>query len=54
MLPNVSTNRRQSRARDRLPLEVKEPIIAKVEADAQAIVWLRLFSEQHAALEISD
>jgi multidrug efflux pump len=45
---------RVSRARDRLPLEVKEPIIAKVEADAQAIVWLRLFSEQHAALEISD
>jgi multidrug efflux pump len=45
---------RVSRARDRLPLEVKEPIIAKVEADAQAIVWLRLFSDQHAALEISD
>ena len=45
---------RVSRARDRLPLEVKEPIIAKVEADAQAIIWLRLFSEQHAALEISD
>lgn len=45
---------RVSRARDRLPTEVKEPIIAKVEADAQAIVWLRLFSDQHAALEISD
>jgi len=45
---------RVSRARDRLPTEVKEPIIAKVEADAQAIIWLRLFSEQHSALEISD
>ncbi|MDP1537985.1 MAG: efflux RND transporter permease subunit [Burkholderiales bacterium] len=45
---------RVSRARDRLPAEVKEPIIAKVEADAQAIIWLRLFSEQHSALEISD
>ncbi len=45
---------RVSRARERLPEEVKEPIIAKVEADAQAIVWLRLFSDQHAALEISD
>jgi multidrug efflux pump len=45
---------RVARARDRLPTEVKEPIIAKVEADAQAIIWLRLFSDRHAALEISD
>ena len=45
---------RVSRARGRLPDEVDEPIIAKVEADAQAIMWLRLFSDQHAALEISD
>jgi multidrug efflux pump len=33
---------------------VDEPIIAKVEADAQAIMWLRLFSDRHGALEISD
>jgi multidrug efflux pump len=45
---------RVSRARGRLPEQVEEPIIAKVEADAQAIIWLRLFSDQHSALEISD
>jgi multidrug efflux pump len=45
---------RVSRARGRLPDEVEEPIIAKVEADAQAIMWLRLYSERHDALEISD
>ncbi|MBX3652128.1 MAG: efflux RND transporter permease subunit [Burkholderiales bacterium] len=45
---------RVSRARGRLPDEVDEPIISKVEADAQAIMWLRLFSDQHGPLEISD
>ena len=45
---------RVSRARGRLPDEVDEPVITKVEADAQAIMWLRLYSDQHGALEISD
>ncbi|OGA48406.1 MAG: multidrug transporter AcrB [Betaproteobacteria bacterium RIFCSPLOWO2_12_FULL_62_58] len=45
---------RVSRVRGQLPDEVDEPIIAKVEADAQAILWLRLFSNRHSALEISD
>src|SRR5687768_3138782 len=45
---------RVSRVRGQLPDEVDEPIIAKIEADAQAILWLRLFSDRHAALEISD
>ena len=45
---------RVARARGRLPDEVDDPIIAKVEADAQAILWLRLISDRHAALEISD
>jgi multidrug efflux pump len=45
---------RVSRVRGRLPDEVDEPIVAKVEADAQAIIWLRLFSDRHGALEISD
>jgi multidrug efflux pump len=45
---------RVSRVRGQLPDEVDEPIIAKVEADAQAILWLRLNSDRHAALEISD
>ena len=45
---------RVSRVRGVLPNEVEEPVISKVEADAQAIIWLRLFSERHDALEISD
>jgi len=45
---------RVSRVRGRLPDEVDEPVIAKVEADAQAIMWLRFFSDRHDALEISD
>jgi len=45
---------RVSRARGRLPDEVEEPIIAKIEADAQAIIWLRLFSDRASALDISD
>ena len=43
---------RVARARGRLPDEVDDPIISKVEADAQAILWLRLISDRHAALEI--
>ena len=45
---------RVSRVRTLLPDEVDEPTIAKVEADAQAILWLRLNSDRHGALEISD
>src|SRR5258706_10530701 len=45
---------RVSRVRALLPDEVDEPTIAKVEADAQAIIWLRLNSDRHGALEISD
>jgi multidrug efflux pump len=45
---------RVSRVRGRLPDDVDEPVIAKVEADAQAIVWLAFSSDQHSALEITD
>jgi multidrug efflux pump len=45
---------RVSRARGRLPDEVDEPIIAKVEADADPIIRLAFFSDQHSALEITD
>jgi multidrug efflux pump len=45
---------RVSRVRTQLPDEVDEPTIAKIEADAQAIIWLRLNSDRHSALEISD
>ena len=45
---------RASRVRGRLPDEVDEPIIAKVEADAQAIMFLVFSSPQKSALEITD
>jgi len=45
---------RVSRARGRLPDDVDEPVIAKVEADAQAIIWLAFSSDRHNQLEITD
>ena len=45
---------RVSRVRGRLPDDVDEPVIAKVEADAQAIMWLAFSSDQHTPLEITD
>ena len=45
---------RVSRVRGRLPDEVDEPVIAKVEADAQAVMYLVFTSEQMSSLEITD
>ena len=45
---------RVSRVRNRLPDEVDEPVIAKVEADANPIIWLAFSSDQHSALEVTD
>jgi multidrug efflux pump len=45
---------RVSRVRGRLPDEISEPVIAKVEADAQAIMFLVFTSPELSALEISD
>ena len=45
---------RVSRVRGRLPDEVDEPVIAKVEADAQAIMFLVFSSPNKSALEITD
>jgi multidrug efflux pump len=45
---------RVSRVRARLPEEIEEPVISKVEADAQPILWLAFFSDRHSALEITD
>jgi len=42
------------RARGRLPEEIDEPIINKVEADAQPTIYLALSSDRHSALEITD
>ena len=45
---------RVSRARGALPDDIDEPIISKVEADANAIVWMAFYSDRHAELEITD
>ncbi|MBI2277364.1 MAG: efflux RND transporter permease subunit [Dechloromonas sp.] len=45
---------RVSRVRNRLPEAVDEPVIAKVEADANPIIWLGFSSDQHSALEVTD
>ncbi len=45
---------RVGRVRGRLPDEIEEPIIQKVEADAQPILHLAFFSDRHSALEITD
>jgi len=43
-----------SRVRQRLPQDVDEPVIAKVEADAQPVIWLALNSDSMSTLELSD
>ncbi|MDP1707772.1 MAG: efflux RND transporter permease subunit [Gammaproteobacteria bacterium] len=45
---------RVSRARGRLPDDVDEPVVAKIEADAQAIIWIAFSSDHHDQLEITD
>lgn len=55
--PNVAASDvrdRASRVRGRLPDEVDEPVIAKVEADAQAIMFLVFSSPKKSPLEITD
>lgn len=45
---------RVARVRGRLPDQVDEPVVAKIEADAQAIMWIAFSSDKHSALEITD
>ncbi len=45
---------RVSRVRQRLPSDVDEPVISKVEADANPIIWLAFTSDTASTLEISD
>ncbi|MBA8818339.1 multidrug transporter AcrB [Ochrobactrum sp. P6BS-III] len=45
---------RVSRARRNLPDEIDEPIVAKVEADAQPIMYVAFTSDRHSGLEITD
>ena len=45
---------RVSRIRGQLPREAEDPIVAKVDVNAQPIMWLALSSESHTGLELSD
>ncbi|WP_207461458.1 efflux RND transporter permease subunit [Azospirillum sp. SYSU D00513] len=45
---------RASRVRGRLPEEIEEPVISKVEADAQPIIYLPFISDRMSPLEITD
>jgi multidrug efflux pump len=44
---------RVSRVRGRLPETIKEPIVAKEDADAWPMMWIRLSSDRHSTLELS-
>lgn len=45
---------RVSRVRGTLPREVDDPIVSKVDVNAQPIVWLAVFSDRHSGLELTD
>lgn len=45
---------RVSRIRGSLPREAEDPVIEKVDVNAQPIVWLALFSKQQSSLELSE
>lgn len=45
---------RVSRARGDIPAAVKEPIISKVEADAEPILFLAFFSDRHSQMELTE
>ena len=45
---------RVARVRQTLPDEIDEPVIAKVEADAEPIIYLALASDRHTPLEVTD
>ncbi|MFQ5456822.1 MAG: efflux RND transporter permease subunit, partial [Myxococcota bacterium] len=42
------------RARNRLPDDIEEPVIAKRDADASPIIWLGLSGERYTHLELTD
>ncbi|MEN9316883.1 MAG: hypothetical protein RIS35_3276, partial [Pseudomonadota bacterium] len=45
---------RVARVRAKMPQEIDEPVIAKVEADANPIIWLAFSSQTRSPLEVSD
>ncbi|WP_207458315.1 efflux RND transporter permease subunit [Azospirillum sp. SYSU D00513] len=45
---------RVARVRSLMPDEIDEPVIAKVEADAQPIIYLAFSSDRHSPLDVTD
>jgi len=45
---------RVARVSQRLPREADDPVVAKVDVDAQPIMWLSFSSDRHTTLELSD
>jgi len=45
---------RVSRVLGSLPREAEDPVVAKVDINAQPIIWLAFISEQHSTLELSE
>ncbi|MFP5409982.1 MAG: efflux RND transporter permease subunit [Gammaproteobacteria bacterium] len=45
---------RVARVRGVLPDETQDPVVAKIEADAQAIIWIAFSSDRMSPLEITD
>lgn len=43
-----------ARVRGSLPLAAEDPVVSKVDVNAQPIVWLALSSDRHDGLELSD
>ena len=44
---------RVARVRGDLPDDIDEPVVSKQDADANPVMWIALFSEQHSTLELS-
>ena len=45
---------RVGRVRGELPTGIEEPIVSKVEADAQPIIWMAFSSDRHSALDVTE
>ena len=45
---------RVARVRALLPSNIDEPVVAKVEADAQPVIYLAFYSTRHSTLEVTD
>src|SRR5579859_7098800 len=45
---------RVARIRKQLPATIDEPVVSKIEADAQAIIWIAVTSDRQSPMEITD